>query len=109
MKPLAFITVSLAGVCALGAGYQFPSDRVSKSPNAKWKVVCKSPGSDNPDASHRLFLVRIDGRSRELRRFDRHCDILWSADSSHIAVTDWLGSNLSDILIYSVTNSQPGA
>jgi hypothetical protein len=108
MKPSAFITVFLAGVCAVGAGYQFPSDGVSKSPNAKWKVVCKSPANDNPDSGHRLFLVSTDGSGRELRHFDRHCDVLWSADSLHVAVTDWLGSNLSDIFIYTVTNSQAG-
>jgi hypothetical protein len=33
---------------------------------------------------------------------------LWSADSSSVAVTDWLGSNISDVFIYSVNNAQAG-
>jgi hypothetical protein len=71
-------------------------------------VGVQKPGRDSPELGHRLLLVSTDGSSRELRRFDRHCDTLWSADSSRIAVTDWLGSNLSDVFIYSVTNSRSG-
>jgi hypothetical protein len=106
MKLSAFITMFLVSLCAVGAGYQFPSDGVSKSPNGKWSIVCKSPETHDPESGHRLILVSIDGSSREFRHFDRQCDVLWSADSSHVAVTDWLGSNLSDIFICMVTNSR---
>ena len=106
MKSSLLIAMLVVCLSAPGAGYQFPSSGFSKSPNARWKLVCRSPASDGSDTGHRLLLVSVDGISRELRHFDRHCDTLWSADSSRIAVTDWLGSNLSDVFIYSVTNSQ---
>jgi hypothetical protein len=107
MKPLSVIVLILAALPALGVGFQFPSAGFSRSPDARWKLVCKSPGSDSPESGHLLLLVSTNGESRELRYFDRHCDSLWSADSSQIAVTDWLGSNLPDVLIYSVTNLAP--
>ena len=107
MKSSAYILAFLIGACGLGAGYQFPSDGTSKSPNAKWSIVCKST-IDDPESSHRLILMGADRSSRELRRFDRSCDVLWSADSAHVAITDWLGSNLSDIFVYAITNSQSG-
>ena len=53
------------------------------------------------------MLTKVGGRPFELRRFDRGCDALWSADSSRIAVTDWLASDTSDVFIYNV--SDPGS
>jgi hypothetical protein len=105
---IAAVALGVLSLAACRAGFQFPSRGSSKSPNAKWELVCKSPGRDNPESGHSLLLVSTNGKSLELRRFDRHCDTLWSPDSSRIAVTDWLGSNLSDVFIYSVTNSQSG-
>jgi hypothetical protein len=57
------------------------------------------------DASHRLLMVRkVDGKSFEVRRFYRGCDTFWSSDSSQIAVTDWMASDMSDVFIYSVAD-----
>jgi hypothetical protein len=94
----------LAGWSAFGAGDRLPCDEVSISPDAKWKTVCMSLNTNNPDSGQKLFLVSHDGTMRELRHVERSCDVLWSADSSHIAVTDWIGSDVSDIFVYTVTN-----
>jgi hypothetical protein len=95
----------LAAITVQGAGVQFPSAASRTSPDGMWRVACRSP-EDN--SGHSLLLERIGGATIELRRFGRHCTTLWSADSSHLAVTDWLGSNVSDVFIYSVTNGATG-
>jgi hypothetical protein len=105
MSLLSLTALLLVAIPTLGAGAQFPSADSSTSPDGRWRVACKSP-EDN--SGHLLLLKRIGGASVELRRFGRHCDTLWSPDSSHLAVTDWLGSNMSDVFIYSVTNSVTG-
>lgn len=87
------------------AGIKFPSDRSSRSPDGRWSLRFKC--SDADDSRH-LLLAGIGGMSRVLRSFDRACDALWSADSSHIAVTDWLSSSDSDIFIYSVADPSAG-
>lgn len=35
----------------------------------------------------------------------RWCEILWSKDESHFAITDWGGSNFSDILLHDPNQS----
>jgi hypothetical protein len=103
--------VFLAALCsmvvpAVAGGFRFPSTRASQSPDGKWKVVCESPKKGDENSNHRLVLKRTGKTaSTELHSFDRGCDVLWSPDSSHGALTDWLGSNISDVFIYSVTNS----
>jgi hypothetical protein len=90
---------------AVAGGFRFPSTRASQSPDGKWKLVCESPKNGDENGTHRLILTRPGKTaSTELRRFDRGCDVLWSPDSSHVALTDWLGSNISDVFIYAVTN-----
>jgi hypothetical protein len=105
MNLLPHAAMLLAAITSLGAGTQFPSAASNKSPDGRWRVACKSP-EDN--SGHSLILERSGGATVELRHFGRACDTLWSPDSSHLAVTDWLGSNLSDVFIYAVTNSVTG-
>lgn len=105
MSLLLHTALLLAAITALGAGAQFPSAASDKSPDGRWRVVCRSP-EDN--SGHSLLLERSGGATVELRHFGRACDTLWSPDSAHVAITDWLGSNLSDVFIYSVTNSATG-
>ena len=105
MSLLLQTALLLAAITALGAGAQFPSAASNKSPDGRWRVACKSP-EDN--SGHSLILERSGGATVELRHFGRACDALWSPDSSRLAVTDWLGSNMSDVFIYSVTNAATG-
>jgi hypothetical protein len=36
---------------------------------------------------------------RKISSCERWCEVLWSANDSQIAITDWLGSNTSEILL----------
>ena len=105
MSLLLHTALLLAAITALGAGSQFPSAAINKSPDSQWRVACRSP-DDN--SGHWLLLERTGGAAVQLRHFGRACDTLWSPDSSHLAVTDWLGSNMSDVFIYAVTNPATG-
>ncbi len=102
MNLLSFIALFVAGISALGAGIQFPSAASSESPDGTWKLTCKGPAKGSADLRHLLLLTRLDGGSFVLRRFDRGCDALWSSDSSHLAITDWLASSESDVFVYSL-------
>ena len=105
MKILSFIGISVATLFAVGAGYHSSPGFSSKSPDAKWELICKSPASGEADARHVLLLKRIRGRIFELRRVEGNgCFALWSPDSSRIAVTDREASDSSDVLIYSVAH-----
>jgi len=107
MMRLLFVFLA-AAIPALGGGFQFPSAGSSQSPDGNWKLTCKSPGKRATDACHSLRLKKIHGKTFKLRRFDRGCDALWSPDSSWIALTDWLASDMSDVFIYSVANPGSG-
>src|SRR5258708_5065985 len=99
------VALLVAALPALGAGIQFPSGACSKSPDGKWKLICKSPAYGATDQRHLLRLLsRVQRRSVELRRIDRNCDTMWSPDSTRIALTDRWASDRSDILIYTVAD-----
>src|ERR1043165_8348627 len=102
MNTWSIITFLSAAIPAVGAGPRFPSAASSKSPDGKWELMCRSPVNGQMDAGHVLLLTKAGRRSCELRRFERHCDALWSPDSSHIAVTDWWASDRADVFLYDV-------
>jgi len=109
MNPRSFIALSLAAVSAVGAGYHFSPGFSSKSSDGKWELICKAPTNGEADARHVLLLKRIQGGVFELRRVEGNgCLILWSPDSSRIAVTDRWASDRSDVLIYSVAHRRSG-
>jgi len=96
-------------ISALGAGYLFSPASFNKSPDGKWELICKTPANSEADARHVLLLKRIQGGVFELRRVEGNgCLILWSPDSSRIAVTDRWASDRSDVLIYSVAHPRFG-
>jgi len=90
---------------AFGGGVAFPASAGTKarSPDGNWLVTCYDP-TDNKAENGHLLLLKSSNASFELRRFNRACDVLWSSDSCHVAITDWLGSNLSDVFIYSTSD-----
>lgn len=55
-----------------------------------------------------LILKDERGKHFQLRRFDHDCQIIWSPDSTHLAITDWQASDRSDIFVYSVTQPSTG-
>ncbi len=103
------MTVFAVAVSALAGGVQFPSKVSAKafSPHHKWWVVCSSREVSQFESPHVLVLMN-KAASFELRHFDRGCDVLWSPDGSHLAITDWLGSNLSDVFVYSPLHPTEG-
>jgi hypothetical protein len=101
MNSLSIIAFFLAAIPVLGAGVHFPPAVSSRSPDGRWKVTCKNPAKDATDLRHVLLLTGVNGRSVELRRIDRDCGVLWSPDSSRLAITDNYASDRSDIFIYS--------
>jgi hypothetical protein len=94
----SFLALVLASASAVGGGIQFPS------PDGKWKVCYNSPPDGAKDQRAVIELLKAGGRSVELRRIDRVCDVLWSSDSSRIALTDRYASDMSDVLIYPLAN-----
>ena len=102
MKQLSFMAFLIAVMPVLGGGFQFPSAGSSVSPDGKWKIVCKSPTDDVNQTGHLLLLKRDHGGTLKFRQFDRSCDVLWSPDSSRIALTDWWASDRADVFVCSV-------
>ena len=104
MKTLVLI-VAFASVCN-GAGVKFPTVRSSTSPDQHWGIHCVTT-NEPEDACHRLLLSRVGTRNEEeIWRTGRSCDALWSADSQRLAITDWVGSNVSEIFLLEVAASK---
>jgi len=101
MNSPSFIAVFVVAIPVLGTGIHFPSGTISESPDGRWKLTCKSPADGAVDLQHVILLTEGQGRSVELRRFDRGCSVLWSPDSSWFALTDDWASDRSDVFIYS--------
>ena len=97
-----FLFVVTGGVDGQAAGAAFPGDTkaVSVSPNKQWSVRCESQDQSDGAALHALFLSLVGGaKVVPVWTSGRWCEPLWSADSQRIAVTDWVGSNVSEILL----------
>lgn len=81
----------------------FPSEKACVSPNCKWEVRCRSTQQGDGGWLHRLFLGPLGATEPVfIYASGRNCDVLWSKDSRRIALTDWSGSNLSEIYIVDV-------
>ena len=106
MNPLSFLVILLTAIPALAAGAHFPSASPSRSPDRRWKLICEKP--QKSEWGYLLVLENIRGRRFELWRFDHSCDTLWSPNSSQIAVTDELTSDMSDVFVYSVDHPRSG-
>src|SRR5262245_24820909 len=91
MNPRSLLALIAVATAALGAGYEFPSGGSKRSPDGKRELTCTS--ADGGQAGHSLWLKKAGRPGFVLRRFSRHCDSLWSPDSSRIAVTDWWASD----------------
>jgi hypothetical protein len=100
MKSLSFIAFLVGGTSAFSAGIQLPATASSQSPDHRWKLTCKYPAQGAADLRPSLLLTRVGGRTVELRRIDRNCEIFWSPDSAMFALTDNWASDQSDVLIY---------
>lgn len=93
-------------VIAAAAGPSFPSQNPQIcDPSGRYAVVWKR-GLDE-DKPHHLFLKDLSsGRVAEILAFYRQADVLWSPDGQHVAVTDWVGSNVSEVIVFQPGNKQ---
>jgi hypothetical protein len=76
------------------------------SPNGMMAVVNRD--DDQRDPPHSLYLVdrRANGTETETKiySYGRHVAVLWNADSTAIAITDYVGSDSSSCLVVRVPN-----
>ena len=85
---------------ALGAGISFPNKTSCVSPDLKWQIVRRSEPQKDSSSIHRLFLSRFGSQKESyLYGFDRSCEVLWTDNGERLAITDWLGSSLSDVYL----------
>lgn len=107
---LHFIVVSflLWGNSAQAAGLNFPGEHPEAlAPSAKYSVRYQRIDAKGPYGPHGLFLVRKEsGESKLILGFERSADVLWSPDGQFLAVTNWFGSNVSEVLVFKVAGME---
>ncbi len=83
------------------AGQSFPSLlREIPDPTGHYAITWKM-GSLTEEKPHQLFLKNLaNGRKSKLFEFYRQIDVLWAPDGKYVAITDWTGSNVAQILIF---------
>jgi hypothetical protein len=102
LMPIFLLSILNISLCN-GAGCQFPSTIICSSLDKRWELRCKS--SKDVDGGYLNILIlhaQETSKEFEIYRFDRSCDALWSKDSRYLALTDWLGSNVSEIFIVAI-------
>jgi hypothetical protein len=88
------LALSFLGLLALVA---FPGDQhESRSPNRKASVVWSEATNTSP---HRMYL-RVGGEKFLLIEFPRHVSLTWSPDSRFIALTNYEGSDLATLHLF---------
>jgi hypothetical protein len=99
MLVLVGLMALAAGVVDGGTRCTFPgkSHRCS-SPRGSWEVEWTQPAGDR---GHVLSIKRPSSRqARALLVFSRHVDLLWSGDDRALAITDHVGSDESDLWVF---------
>jgi len=103
---LLFIVVCslIGGNSAQAAGLNFAGEHPEAlAPSAKYSVKYQRIDTKGPYGPHGLFLVNKEsGESRLILGFERSADILWSPDGQFLAVTNWFGSNVSEVFVFKV-------
>lgn len=100
MKALLLFLVT---VTCNAAGLNFPTVRYSVSPDFRWLVRCVTEKRAD-GFQHTVLLSRFGETSAHVVWIsNRSCDVLWAEDSLRLAITDWTGSNLSEIYVIDVT------
>jgi hypothetical protein len=99
MKSLLLL---ISAVVCCGAGVNLPTSQTSLSPDSRWFVRCETT-KQSDGFLHTVYLGRSGEKKEEaIWQATRSCDVLWSADGRCLAITDWTGSNLSEIQIVDV-------
>jgi len=69
------------------------------SPNRQFTISSVAGHRADDLPPYELSLLRPDGKPVLIDEYYRAVDVLWSPDSGHVAVTDWIGSNVADCLV----------
>jgi hypothetical protein len=101
------VICTMIALCAFAEGATFgPAVRTNTSPKKLWEI--RSEEDKEHEGAYSLILRnRKTGAERQIFRGGGWCEVLWSADDSQIAVTDWLGSDSSEILLVAVDQKGP--
>jgi len=94
---LGALLISAAALEASSA--TFPGVTELGSPDGSFVIryLDQAPGTQE---SHEVRLIdRRTGRSCWALTFERSVDVLWSPTGRALAVTDWAGSNLADLVV----------
>jgi hypothetical protein len=95
-----FVTCTLSG---FGAGINFPTESSCISPDLRWSIRCVTE-EQSDGYLHKLYLSRfLTNKEVAIYASGRNCDVLWSDDGERLAITDWLGSNVSEIYLIDVS------
>ena len=68
------------------------------SPDQSAELSSVKIGNDD-EPGYRLNLIRAGQPPVVVDEYYRSVDVLWSADSRYVAITDWIGSNVADCYI----------
>jgi len=91
--------------CVFAEGVPFPSVSTNISPNKLWEI--RSEQDKKNDGAYSLILRnRKTGVERRIFSGDRWCEVLWAAGDDKIAITDWLGSDSSEILLQNTSQEE---
>jgi hypothetical protein len=95
-----FVATCVSGFCA---GVNFPTSRSCISPDIRWSIRCTTE-TQGGGYLHKLYLSRFATDKEEfIYATGRNCDVLWCDDGQRLAITDWVGSNVSEIYIVDVS------
>ena len=96
MKKLILTIPFLFILAALSSAEEqcFPGQKEIKSPTGKFALVTKGDG-------YEIYLGKDSGdEPRKIMEFERSVCALWSPDEKYLAVTNYVGSNVSEVLIF---------
>ena len=102
--PLFLVILSWTATASNAAGPSFPSQLTQiPAPTGDYALTWKR-GALEEGKPHQLFLKNLStGHVLKILEFQRQVDVLWAPNGRFVAVTDWIGSNVSEVLLF-----QPG-
>lgn len=81
-------------------GVLFPGPKQCISPDKRYAISWEEPSKELPE--HQLILEEKSSKTKiYIYQFGRSVQVTWSPDSKHFAITDHLGSNLSEVVVVS--------
>ncbi len=99
--------LAAAGLAAIQSySTEVPGVRPSTSPNHRYVISWAEP--TGASSEHSLFIADRRTHTRRLfYSFNRHVAVLWSPDSTLIAITDSGGSDYAEVLVASPHSGSP--